>query len=189
MTELSAEIRWEPCCCPPPQFAYRTTELQEQQPGAPDLPRSPGLLLVWTGEHCRTVRSGLKGRNRCPLYPQKRTLVTRVRMSLCAKSRHFRLWLRDCLMLSPGCRSPGASLCLALVKNLRLCSIVCAARHGLSRVMFLSKAWGKRRVSACASLHHCYWGWHSGRICTVVFLAHGGEWASFRSNALTCSTC
>jgi hypothetical protein len=74
------------------------------------------------------------------------------------------------------------------LKNLRLRSIVCAARHGLPRVMLLSKAWGKRRVSACASLHHCHWDWHSGRICTVVFLTHGGEWDSFRPNALTCST-
>jgi hypothetical protein len=50
--------------------------------------------------------------------------------------------------------------------------------------MLLSKAWGKRRVSACASLHHCHWDWHSGRICTVVFLTRTGEWDSFRLNAL-----
>jgi hypothetical protein len=111
-------------------------------------------------------------------------------MSALCQKQTFRLWLRDCLMPRPGCRSPGALLCLysALVKNLRLRSIVCAARHGLSRVMLLSKAWGKRRVSACVSVHHCHWNWHSSRICTVVFITRGGEWNSFRPNALTCST-
>jgi hypothetical protein len=48
-----------------------------------------------------------------------------------------------------------------------------SARHG-----------GKRRVSACASLHHCHWDWRSRRICTVVFITRGGEWDSFRPNAL-----
>jgi hypothetical protein len=69
-------------------------------------------------------------------------------------------------------------------KNLRLRSMVCAARHLLPRVMLLSKVWGKRRVSTCASLHHCHWDWHSGRICTVVFITRSGEWDSFRPNAL-----
>jgi hypothetical protein len=69
-------------------------------------------------------------------------------------------------------------------KNLRLRSMVCAARHSLPRVMLLSKVWGKRRVSACASIHHCHWDWHSGRICTVVFITRGGEWDSLRPNAL-----
>ena len=45
----------------------------------------------------------------------------------------------------------------------------------------------KRRVSACASLHHCHWDWHSGRICIVVVITRGGEWDSFGPNALTCS--
>ena len=42
-----------------------------------------------------------------------------------------------------------------------------------------------RRVSACASLHDRHWDWHSGRICTVVYIAHGGEWDSYRPSALT----
>src|SRR5215471_2086618 len=37
-----------------------------------------------------------------------------------------------------------------LEKKLRLRSIVCAARHGLPRVMLLSKVWGKRScLSVC----------------------------------------
>ena len=72
-------------------------------------------------------------------------------------------------------------------KKLRLCSMVFAARQRLPRVIILSKVWGRRRVSACAPLHHCHWHWHSGRICTVVFVTRIGEWDSFRPNALTCS--
>jgi len=65
--------------------------------------------------------------------------------------------------------------------------MVFAARQRLPRVIILSKVWGRRRVSACAPLHHCHWHWHSGRICTVVFVTRIGEWDSFRPNALTCS--
>ena len=110
----------------------------------------------------------------CPLFPRKRT---------------FCLWLRACLMPPAGLwLARGFAVSIALLrKNLRLRSIVCAARHGLPRVMLLSKAWGKRRVSACVSVHHCHWDWHSSRICTVVFITRGGEWDSFRPNALTCS--
>src|SRR5262249_17998090 len=72
-------------------------------------------------------------------------------------------------------------------KKLRLRSMFCAARQGLSRVILLSKVWGRRRVSACAPLHHCHWHWHSNCICTVVFVTRFGERDSFRPNALTCS--
>jgi hypothetical protein len=72
-------------------------------------------------------------------------------------------------------------------KKLRLRSMFCATHQRLSRVILLSKVGGRRRVSACAPLHHCHWHWHSNRICTVVFVTRIGERDSFRPNALTCS--
>src|SRR6516164_9163415 len=126
----------------------------------------------------------------CPLWSEADILTKSDRFPHCPQKRTSRLWLRDYLMPPPSGRSLGALLCptTPLEKKLPLRSIVCAARHGLLHVMLLSKVWGKRRVSACASLHHCHWYWHRGRIRTVVFIAHGGEWHSFWPNELTCGT-
>jgi hypothetical protein len=106
------------------------------------------------------------------------------------------MWTKAKPLASPkahGFAVSGLSYSAARRQTLQCNVKFAAAQHslctcqGLSGVMLLSKAWGKRRVSACASLHHCHWDWHSGRICTVIVITRGGERDSFGPNALTCS--